>query len=156
MSGGLHLTITTPIEVLVDQQGVQAIRASDDSGAFGILAGHADYLTALSACVLRWRGDGGAAQYCALSGGVLTVTGGQRVAVACREGVLGEDPAALEQRVAELRAAELEAEKQARVEDTRLHAAAVRQFVRFRKSGQPGAFDHPEGLPEAQDGRAAQ
>ena len=55
MSAGLHLTVTTPMEVLVDATGVRSVRAEDASGAFGILPGRADFLTSLPASVLRWR-----------------------------------------------------------------------------------------------------
>ncbi len=78
MSGGLTLTVTTPLRVAVNAHDVAAIRAEDASGGFGILPGHADLLTVLAPSVLRWRGRDGIAHYCALRGGVLRVTGGGR------------------------------------------------------------------------------
>ena len=50
---GLHLTIATPAAVLVDADGVASLRAEDESGAFGVLPGHADLLTVLPPSVLR-------------------------------------------------------------------------------------------------------
>lgn len=56
MSGTLTLRVTTPLAVTLSESGVTSIRAEDASGGFGILPGHADFLTVLGASVLRWRG----------------------------------------------------------------------------------------------------
>jgi F-type H+-transporting ATPase subunit epsilon len=143
MSHALHLIITTPASVLVDRTDVLSVRAEDESGGFGILPGHTDLLTVLPASVVRWRNGDGAIHYCALRGGVLTAAEGRRVAIACRQGTVGGDLAALEDEVRALRAAELDAEKQARVEQTRLHARAVRQLVRYLRPGPSGEAESP-------------
>lgn len=143
MTQGLHLTVTTPMEVLVDAPGVVALRAEDESGGFGILPGHTGFLTALPASVLRWRGADGALHFCALRAGLMTVSGGERVAVACREAILGDDLARLEAEVAQLRADEADTARRARVEQMRLHASAVRQLMRYLRPGAPGGFEHP-------------
>lgn len=135
MSGGLRLTIATPASLLVDVQDVRSVRAEDASGAFGVLPGHADLLTVLPPSVVRWTREGEATRYCALSGGVLTVSGGRTVAVACRRGALGDDLARLEADVAAARAAELDADRRARVEQLRLHARALRQLMHFLRPG---------------------
>ncbi len=129
MTGALHLTITTPASVLADITDARAIRAEDDSGSFGILPGHADLLTVLPVSVVRWTGPDGSARYCALRGGVFSMSGGDRVGIACRQGVLGDDLAMLERDVAAARSAETEADRKARVEQLRLHAQAVRQVM---------------------------
>ena len=72
--------------------------------------------------VVRWTKSSEATRYCALSGGVLTVSGGDRVAIACRRGTVGGDLAALEAAVAAERSTELDADRRARVEQTVLHA----------------------------------
>ena len=92
MTGTLHLTITTPATVLVDSDDVVAVRAEDESGCFGILPGHADLLTALTPSVVRWRTAAGAARFCAVRGGVFTVSMGHRVSVASREAIVGRSP----------------------------------------------------------------
>ena len=145
MSSGLRLTIATPAALLVDVDGVASLRAEDESGAFGVLPGHADLLTVLPPSVLRWSRDGEPMRYCALSGGVMTVSGGKRVAVACRRGTLGADLDRLETDVAAQRAAELDADRRAKVEQTRLHARALRQLMRYlRGDGHPpGGGDTP-------------
>ena len=143
MTGALHLTVTTPMEVLVDAPAVVSVRAEDQSGGFGILPGHTDFLTALPASVLRWRGADGGVHYCALRAGLMTVSDGARVAVACREAILGDDLARLEAQVAKLRTDEADTDRRARVEQMRLHASAVRQLMRYLRPGAPGAFEHP-------------
>ncbi len=136
---GLHLTVTTPMTVLVDEQGVQSVRAEDASGSFGILPGHTGYLTVLPASVMRWHTANGSLRYCALRSGMMTVEDGNRVAVACREGILGDDLPTLEAEVEALRAADADADRRERVEQMRLHASAVRQLMRFLRPGQTGS-----------------
>lgn len=148
----LHLTISTPMAVLVDEPGAVSVRAEDASGGFGILPGHTDFLTALPASVLRWHGADGKRHFCALRSGLLTVTQGARVDVACREGLLGDDLATLEAEVARLREDEAEADRRARVEQMRLHARAVRQLMRFLRPGAPGGLEGPPPISAVRDG----
>ncbi|WP_172332515.1 F0F1 ATP synthase subunit epsilon [Mangrovicoccus sp. HB161399] len=146
MSRSLYLTVATPMEILVDDATVAALRAEDASGSFGILPGHVDLLTALPVSILRWRGAQGAPRYCALKSGLMSVTGGREVAVACRGAVLGDDLAALQARIRTLRAEEAEEERKARVEQTRLHARAVREMLRMLRPAGPGGLDHPPAM----------
>ncbi len=140
MRKSFRLTIATPSELLVDESDVRSIRAEDESGGFGLWPGHADLLTVLPACVVRWRRADGPERYCALRGGLFTATGGERVAIACRHGVLGGDLQLLEAEVRKARAEQADAAARARVEQTRLHASAVRRLVRYLR---------PAGLSEA-------
>lgn len=140
MSEPLRLTVSTPSRVLVDSSDVTSFRASDSSGSFGIQPGHADFLTAIPASVVAWReGRGADWRYCAVRGGVLSVSQGKRVALACREGVLGRDLASLEAGVRKAATAETDADKRARVEQMRLHAQAVRRLVQYLAPRQRGA-----------------
>ena len=147
MSGPLHLTITTPAAVLVDRADIVALRAEDESGSFGILPGHADFLTVLEACVVRFRDGADGVHYCAMSGGVLSVEDGRRIAIACRQGTVSDDLTALEGAVDAMRSAESDADKKARVEQTRLHAHAVRQLMHYLRPGQGGTVA-PASAPE--------
>ena len=65
MSGGLQLIIATPAKLLADIDDVRSLRAEDDSGAFGVLPGHADLLTVLPPSVVRWTTGDGTTRYCA-------------------------------------------------------------------------------------------
>jgi F-type H+-transporting ATPase subunit epsilon len=131
MNKTLHLTITTPAQILVASDDVIAVRVEDQSGSFGVLPGHADLLTALIPSVVRWRTAEGAARFCAVRGGVFTVSQGRNVAVACREGVVGDSLDDLEAKVRTVRARQLEADRKARAEQIRVHALAVRQLMRY-------------------------
>ena len=55
----MRLRIITPLAVVVDEDGVLALRAEDATGGFGILPGHADFLTSLAISVVSWTGADG-------------------------------------------------------------------------------------------------
>jgi F-type H+-transporting ATPase subunit epsilon len=129
MSTALHLIVTTPLEVVAECGGVMSLRAEDSSGDFGILPGHADFLTVIDSGVLRWRVAGRQWRYCALRGGVLTVSAGSEVRVACREAICGDDLAVLKSVVEAQRDEALDAARRSRVQSTRLHARAIRQLA---------------------------
>lgn len=131
MSVALQLRIATPGGVLVDSEGVRVVRAMDESGSFGILPEHADLLTVLPASVVEWTDAEGIRQYCAVRGGVLTVSEGRSVSIASRHAVSGASLEDLESVVEEAHAAETEADRRARVEQVRFHAQAVRHLVRY-------------------------
>lgn len=62
----LRLIVTTPTAIAVDEHSVRHVGAEDPSGAFGIKPGHADFLTSLSICVVRWRnGEASTTSLCA-------------------------------------------------------------------------------------------
>ena len=50
----MRLRIVTPLAVVIDEDGVLALRAEDASGSFGILERHADFLTSLAISVVSW------------------------------------------------------------------------------------------------------
>jgi len=148
MSEALHLTITTPAKVLVAADNVVAVRVEDRSGSFGVLPGHTDLLTVLVPSVVRWRTADGATGFCAVRGGVFTVSQAHSVAVACREGVVSASLDELEAKVRAERARQLEAERKVRVAETRAHALAVRQLMRYLRPDQTAAASTGrEGVP---------
>lgn len=152
----MRLLVTTPLSVVLDAEEVRHVRAEDETGAFGILPGHADFITVLAVSVITWRNHSGQEHHVAVRGGVLTVSGGELVEVATREAV-GEDTlrrlgrAVLE----ELRDA-MQAEEESRVSATRLHLAAIRQLHRYLESGRgslPQGRPPTPGMAHAKDGR---
>ncbi len=135
----MRLLITTPTQVIVDETNIRAIRAEDESGSFGILEGHDDFLTALAVSIVGWRRDDGTRRYCAVRLGVLSVTGGHEVAVATREAIVGDDLDRLEQVVlAEFRQ-RAEVERAERAQGLELQMKAIRQIVRFLRPEKTGA-----------------
>jgi F-type H+-transporting ATPase subunit epsilon len=127
----MRLLITTPTAVVVDDPDVVAVRAEDETGSFGILDHHADFLTVLTVSVVAWHRADGRRRYCAVRRGVFRVDGGSEVAVATREAIVGDDLDRLEQEVlTQLRSA-LDAERTARTESMQLQMKAIRQIIRY-------------------------
>jgi len=137
----MRLLITTPASVVIDEQNVVAVRAEDESGSFGILDGHADFLTALTVSVVSWRHPNDRQRFCAVRRGVLSVTDGTEVAIATREAIVGDDLARLEQEVLAQFRNELDAERTARTESLRLQMRAIRQIMRYLRPEQPSLFE---------------
>lgn len=136
----MRLLITTPTDVVIDDPDVVAVRAEDESGNFGILQGHADLLTALTVSVVSWRRADDRQWFCAVRRGVLSVTGGNEVAVATRQAVPGEDLGQLEQVVLAEFLEAAEAERTARSESLQLQMKAIRQIVRYMRPQRPSIF----------------
>ena len=125
----MKLTIATPEAVLLDRDDIAALRAEDESGAFGIMAGHVPFLTALAPSVVSWRDTAGQEGHCAVRGGLLTVRDGQEIAIATRQAFLGADIARLEATLRHEIAAAVERERAERVAAAQLQAAAIRRII---------------------------
>jgi F-type H+-transporting ATPase subunit epsilon len=130
----VKLTITTPLAIVVEADGVAHLRAEDETGAFGILPGHADFLTALAVSVASWRDDRGAEHHVALRGGMLEVRAGNVIAIASPEAVAGDDLHHLESEVLATFRQRLAEEQAARTDAQGLYLAAIRQIVRFLRA----------------------
>ncbi len=135
----MKLQITTPLSVVVEEDGVLSLRAEDASGGFGIQPGHAEFLTSLEIGVVSWQGTSGPRRFCAVHGGLLSVDAAHDVAIATREAVAGDDIATLEAAVLAKYRADADAERRERVDGTRLQLQAIRLIV-----GRLGA-DGPSG-----------
>lgn len=150
----MRLTVTTPLAIVVDVADVAHLRAEDDTGAFGILPGHADFLTALAVSVVSWRDEHGDEHHVAVRGGMLEVRGGNRISIAAPDAVRGEDLRRLETDVLAVFQRQLTEEQAARTDAQRLYLAAIRQICRFlrpdRAAGLPRSFaaKEIEGLEE--------
>ena len=130
----MRLRITTPLTVVVDEDAVQIVSAEDASGGFGVQPHHADFLTSLAIGVVSWVDRAGARHSCAVHGGVLTVTGGQDVAVTTREAIRG-NLATLDQTILDRFAADNATERAGRVESTKLQLRAIREILRHLQPG---------------------
>lgn len=136
----MRLLITTPVAVVVDDPGTVAVRAADESGSFGILPGHADFLTALTVSIVSWRRADGARRFCAVRRGVLSVINGTLAAIATREALVGDDLDHLEHVVLANFRDNIEAERTARTASLQLQMKAIRQIVQHLRPERPGAF----------------
>ena len=135
----MRLTVSTPLAIVVDASDVAHLRAEDETGAFGILPGHADFLTALSISVASWRDRDGAEHHVALRGGMLDMRGGDLIAIASPEAIVGDDLGRLEAEVLARFRRERDEEQRAHADAQRLYLAAIRQIVRLLRP-QPAAI----------------
>jgi F-type H+-transporting ATPase subunit epsilon len=135
----VKLRIVTPLAVIVDEDAV-AIRAEDDSGSFGILPGHADFLTSLAISAVSWTRSDGSRRYCAVRRGMFSVSEGKDVAVATREAITGDDLAKLEATVLDRFRADIEQERSERFESVQLQLNAIRRIVSQLGSSGSGNF----------------
>ncbi|QIG78867.1 F0F1 ATP synthase subunit epsilon [Stakelama tenebrarum] len=136
----LYLTIATPTEIAVPRGPVYLVRGDDESGSFGIMAGHLDMLTVMQRAVLRWRTEAeGPQRFCAVHGALFVVRDGEEVEVSAREAHCGDDLARLEREIASARTEEKERARGERVDAMRLHARAVRSLVAHLRA--PGATE---------------
>src|SRR6516162_3620423 len=85
-----------PFAIVSEADDVAHLRAEDATGAFGILPGHADFLTALAISVVSWRNHAGDEHYVAVRGGMLEVRGGNTITIATRDAVTADNLARLE------------------------------------------------------------
>ncbi len=131
----MRLRVITPLSVVIDEVGVVMLRAEDDSGGFGILPGHAVFLTALAISVLSWAKADGIRHYCAVRRGVLAVTATRDVEVATREAIAGDDLATLDRTVLDRFQRDSDAELADRTESARLQLNAIRQIMRHLGGG---------------------
>ena len=131
----MRLRITTPLSIVVDANDVGIVSAEDASGSFGIQPHHADLLTSLAVSVVGWKDSAGARHYCAVHGGLLTVTGGQEVAITTREAIPGDDLGTLDKAILDRFGADAAAERADRIDSTKLQLRAIREIVRHLRPG---------------------
>ena len=134
----MRLRIVTPLSVVIDEDGVLALRAEDATGSFGILPRHADFLTSLAISVVSWESSNGMRHYCAVRRGLLSVGVGHDIAVATREAVPGDNLVTLDKTVLARFRADIETERAEHVESTRLHLNAIRQIMSHLRPDQRG------------------
>ena len=130
----MRLNVSTPLAIVVDTNDLAYLRAEDETGTFGILPGHADFLTALSVSVLTWRDGAGIEHHVAVRGGILEVRGGNTIIIATREAVCSDDLGQLETEVLAAFRRAVEEDKAARVDAQRLYLSAIRQICHFLRS----------------------
>ena len=128
----MRLVISSPMSLVVDIDDVRHIRAEDESGAFGLLPGYADFLTVLSPSVVSWRHADDTEKYAAVLGGVLFVRDkGALVEVATREAVLSDRLEDLEHAVASTFKEASDYGATVRTVASRLHIAIMRKLQTY-------------------------
>jgi F-type H+-transporting ATPase subunit epsilon len=127
----MRLIVTTPIAVVEDTDDVFHVRAEDETGAFGLLPGHARFVTTLPISVVSWRDAVGTEHHIAVRGGVLIVGTDDTVEIATRQAIREDDLDALEHKVEEVFLHELRQEESARTAARRLQYETMRKIQRF-------------------------
>jgi F-type H+-transporting ATPase subunit epsilon len=149
----MKLSIATPLAIVVDAQDVTYVRAEDETGAFGILPSHADFLTSLSISVVTWR-QGEQEEYVAVRGGTLVVRGGDHVCIVTREAIRDERLSTLANAILSRMRDEETSEQASHLAGTRMEMAAMRQIQNYLATGsgrlrqgslRPGAVPCSEG-----------
>lgn len=123
----MNLSIVIPLSIVINEP-VVSLRAMDASGSFGILPGHAEFLTRLAVSVVSWTTESGLARHCAVRGGALSVTGAD-IAIATREAVVGDDLETLDREVLAQFRAELDVERSEHISTTRLQLDVMRKIM---------------------------
>jgi len=124
----MKLTITTPLEVIVSDVRILSLRAEDASGSFMILPHHADFMTVLGISVVSWRDSKNKLHYCAMSKGILIMTGGHNLSIASREAVMGHDLVDLKEHILKQFSATEALESKTRLSQERLQAETI-QYI---------------------------
>lgn len=148
----MRLTVSTPTALIEDVDDVAHLRAEDETGAFGILPGHADLVTVLPVSVVTWRAKDGREGFVLVRQGVMTVRDGARVEIAARGGYRDEDLKRLGQTVLDQLRASEDVEDVTRTSEARLHLATMRQIEKVLRAGRGPDIAAPRltgsGAPE--------
>lgn len=79
MSNAFILTVITPMQSF--ERDITYLRLGDSSGSFGIMKGHADFLSVLQPSLGYYKDASGTEIFFAVKGGVLRVSEGKTVLV---------------------------------------------------------------------------
>jgi F-type H+-transporting ATPase subunit epsilon len=131
----VKLRIVTPMQKVVEVNDVAAIRAEDETGAFGLLPGHEDFLTVLSVSVISWKAENGDEGHAAVRGGVMQVRGGDTVDVATRDAISGVSLSVLRSDVLERFRREAKLEELSKTASAKLNLAVIRQLQKYLEAG---------------------
>jgi F-type H+-transporting ATPase subunit epsilon len=144
----MKLTVATPLAIVLEADDVAHLRAEDETGAFGILPGHADFLTALEISVVTWRDRHGLEHHIAVREGMLEMRGGNTIVIATREAVPSDDLRQLETDVLAAFRRAVEEDQAARTDAQRLYLAAIRQICHYLRSGRAPAVPGSPGVKQ--------
>ena len=149
----MRLTVTTPLAMIAEVEGVTHVRAEDGTGAFGILPGHADFLTALTVSVVTWRDEHAIEHHLAVRRGILSVRHGRAVTIATREATADDDLHRLRTVVLASFHRRAQEEQTARADAQRLYLAAIRQICRYLSPGRASVLPGGSGVVRSEGDR---
>ena len=129
----MQLELVTPARTFINTK-VRRIRAEAPDGHFGILPNHGDFVTDLAPGILIYEPEDGPERFVAVNSGTLLKCA-DRVRVAVRGAIEGDDLSRLRQRVEEEFRREDEGEREARAALARLEATMIRRFRDLELAG---------------------
>lgn len=130
----MRLKISTPTKIIEDVDQLHSVRAEDETGAFGIMPGHTDFVTTLPISVVSWQGLDGSRGFVLVRKGVMSVRDGAFVEIATRGGFRSDELHDLGETVwDELRRSD-DIEDVSRTSDTRMHLATIRQIEKVMRA----------------------
>ena len=129
----MQLSIFTPAETLVEAEASR-LTARGADGAFGILPHHVDIAAAVVPGIVAYVDGSGAEHYVAIDHGVL-LKAGERLRIATRRAVAGDDLASLQRAVEKEFLNLSDLERDARLALARLEAGVVRRFLDLEDAG---------------------
>lgn len=132
----MKLRIATPLQLVIELDDVASIRAEDESGAFGVLLGHTNFLTVLPASVVSWKNDKGRETHAAIRGGVFQVYAGSTIDIATRDAIVGESLSVLKSDVLARFREEEAFEELSKTSAARLNLTIIRQLQKYLEAGQ--------------------
>lgn len=115
-------------------RNVRRLVAEAPQGYFGMWPGHVDFVSELVPGILLYETEDGAERFVAVNSGTL-VKCGDKVRVAVRGAVDGDDLAALRDRVESEFRQQDEEERQSRAALARLEASMIRRFKELGMTG---------------------
>jgi F-type H+-transporting ATPase subunit epsilon len=123
----MHLKVMQPTHVSIDQP-VTKVTVEDESGSFGLLPQHVDWIAALVPGILSFESETGEEIFLAIDEGIL-VKQGTMVWVSVRNAVRGVDLETLQQTVQQQFRQLDDREQRARSTLARLETSFVREFM---------------------------
>ena len=127
----LQLSLESATDRLEESAAVSFV-GEDPSGQFGILPGHARFMTPRSAGLCRYRRQAGDWRYLGTTGGILYCADGT-LHIATRRFLTGDDPDRLSAELERQLAAEAEASRELRESLQQIEQGIVRRLWQLRR-----------------------
>ena len=128
----LHLQDATRHERI---EGVNSFVGEDDSGSFGLLAGHARFVTSLIFGLARFRVEGGPWQYLAVPGALLYFVDNE-LTISTRRYLRDEDYERISTALSEQLVAEEESLRDMKEQLRRMEQEMLRRLWEMRRPGE--------------------
>ena len=131
MSRTLRLTVHLPTKMVADVEVVE-VRAEDETGSFGIRAGHEPFLTALTMGLVHYTTSAGEERWLAVDEGIL-LTDGKAVEVYTHDAQVARSPGEVQGLLGQEFAARHEEERDRRNAMAKMQVAAFKMLFGYER-----------------------